>query len=51
LVYGDGFRAAYESFQAHGLKAVVEHVLGTGQLPPTGNSLNLNNTIVRGLPQ
>ena len=33
IVYGDGFRAAHASFQRFGLKAVVDHVRETGELP------------------
>ncbi|CAD7700922.1 unnamed protein product [Ostreobium quekettii] len=37
LVYGDGFRAAHAAFQCYGLKAVVDHVRETHQLPvPNG---------------
>lgn len=32
-VYGDGFRLAFEAFQAHGLPAVLAHVKATGVLP------------------
>lgn len=33
-VYGDGFRAALDAFQRHGLPAVLAHVRQTGELPP-----------------
>ncbi|CAL8462861.1 g2395 [Coccomyxa elongata] len=33
LVYGDGFRAAHEAFQKHGLGATLASVRATGRLP------------------
>jgi hypothetical protein len=33
VVYGDGFRAAHDAFQMHGLKATLQHVVQTGTLP------------------
>ena len=32
-VYGEGFRAAHESFQRHGLRAVLDSVRATGSIP------------------
>ena len=32
-VYGDGFRAAFEAFQKHGLAAVISAVRATGSFP------------------
>ncbi|GMH39633.1 hypothetical protein BSKO_07531 [Bryopsis sp. KO-2023] len=32
-IYGDGFRAAHESFQCYGLKSLVDHVRQTGAFP------------------
>lgn len=34
IVYGDGFRAAFQSFQTHGLSKVVQHVIRHGSFPP-----------------
>lgn len=34
VIYGDGFRAALEAFQVHGLEKVLHHVRQTGTFPP-----------------
>jgi len=41
LTYGEGFRAAFESYQKVGLPSLICHVQQTGRLPDTHMSFGV----------